>query len=198
MRVQSMPQGLAVKDCQDGKGSALPGDVALGKLLRELRTARQLTLAVVARHAGCAESLISLVETGKRQIQPWLADRLDVLYGTGGTLVALLNPAYAGNRNEGSAQPLNDVLLVCLPQRGTTVALSRRGVLAALGIGALSGSIFRTLDQALGQLQPTAETAGELEHALDSFQYAARVMAPTSLVDPLISQIAVLDVLRQP
>jgi hypothetical protein len=70
-------------------------------------------------------------------------------------------------------------------------------LLAALGIGALSGSTFRTLDQALGDIQPTPEAVTRLEHALDGFQAAARTMSPTSIIDPLTSQIAVVDILRQ-
>ena len=116
----------------------MPGDAALGALLRDLRTSRRLTLAAVARHAGCVESLISLVETGRRQLQPWLAERLDELYRMGGTLVALHNSACSGGQTDRSVAPLDDVLLVRLPGEGVTVPLSRRGLIAAFGIGALS------------------------------------------------------------
>lgn len=40
----------------------MPGDQRFGAMLRELRTSRNLTLAAVARLAGCAESLVSYWE----------------------------------------------------------------------------------------------------------------------------------------
>ncbi|WP_157777549.1 helix-turn-helix transcriptional regulator [Nocardia terpenica] len=67
----------------------MPGDAAMGSVLRELRRSRNLSMAAVAKQVNCAESLISYVETGKREIQPWLAEKLDAVYGTGGAVVAL-------------------------------------------------------------------------------------------------------------
>lgn len=60
------------------------GDAKLGAVLRELRTGRGLTLAAVARKAGCVESTVSYVECGHRRLQAWLAQELDRIYGTGG------------------------------------------------------------------------------------------------------------------
>ncbi|MCP2259845.1 Helix-turn-helix domain-containing protein [Streptoalloteichus tenebrarius] len=76
----------------------MPGDQRLGAMLRQMREAANLTLAAVAHQAGCAESLISSVETGRRRLQPWLADRMDGLYGTGGAISALL----AASTNSGT------------------------------------------------------------------------------------------------
>jgi hypothetical protein len=172
----------------------VPGDAALGALLRELRTSHRLTLAAVARRIGCAESLISLVETGRRPLQPWLAERLDDLYDMGGTIVALLN---AGVRACRGGPLVDDVLLVRIPSGGVTVSLSRRALLAALGVGAVHGPPFRALADALGDLSPAVETVDYLEHTLDGLQTAARFVAPLKTIDPLTSQVALVDVLRQ-
>src|SRR5262249_35758919 len=108
-----MPASPSVKDCQEE--ASVPGEATLGALLRDLRASQRLTLAAVARHVGCAESLICLVETGRRQLQPWLAERLDALYGMGGTLVGVHSSAYSGGRTDRSMSPLDDVLLVRIP-----------------------------------------------------------------------------------
>ena len=176
----------------------MSGDPALGALLRELRTSRQFTLASMARRVGCNESLLSLVETGKRPLQPWLADELDREYGMGGALSALLprvsSPARLPADN---AKPLDDLLLMHLPLGGFAVPISRRALLAAFGIGALSGTVFHSIDLALGPELPSRESIRHLEDALEGFQAAARAMPPGRLVDPLLSQIASIDVLRQ-
>src|SRR6266511_1417416 len=68
----------------------MPGDVALGTVVRDLRRARKLTLAAVARRAGCAESQLSYVESGRRQLHRWLAEKLDAIYDTGGIITRWL------------------------------------------------------------------------------------------------------------
>lgn len=73
----------------------MPGDQPIGAMLRELRTSRNLTLAVVAGQAGCAESLLSYVENGQLQLQPWLAKALDAVYRTGGAITTLASGAHA-------------------------------------------------------------------------------------------------------
>ena len=173
----------------------MPGDPALGALLRELRTARRLTLASLAHRVGCTESLLSLVETGKRPLQSWLADQLDQEYGLAGTLAALVQGATA--EITGTRQSVDDTLLLRLPFGGVTVPISRRALLAALGIGALSGTLFQTIDAALDPAAPTQESIHGLESTLEGLATAARTMPPTRLIDPLLSQIAATDVLRQ-
>jgi transcriptional regulator with XRE-family HTH domain len=173
----------------------VPGDSALGVLLRELRTARRLTLASLAHRVGCTESLLSLVETGKRPLQPWLADQLDQQYGLSGTLAALLEGASADPTS--TRRPADDTLLLRLPLGGVTVPISRRALLAAFGIGALSGAVFQAIDVALGPAAATPESIHGLETTLEGFAGAARTLPPTRLIDPLLSQIAATDVLRQ-
>jgi Helix-turn-helix domain len=71
----------------------MPGNAQLGAVLRDLRKARSLTLATVARQAGCAESFVSYVESGSRKLHPWLAAQLDDIYRTGGVVAALMRGA---------------------------------------------------------------------------------------------------------
>src|SRR5215470_3334662 len=74
--------------------ATVTGNPELGAVLRDLRKSRHLTLATVARHAGCAESLVSYVESGDRQLHPWLAAKLDELYRTGGVVAALMRATH--------------------------------------------------------------------------------------------------------
>lgn len=173
----------------------MPGDPSIGALLRELRTVRGATLASVARAVGCTESLLSQVENGKRQLQPWLADQLDRLFDTGSTVAALLAGAYAGAQGRESNGQAHDVLLVRLPGKGSTVPVSRRALLTGLGIGALSQPLRETLEQALGNLRPTEETVRELRRTLEGLQAAGRTMAPDRIVNPLLSQVVSIDAL---
>lgn len=170
----------------------------MGAVLRELRTARRLTLAAVARQAGCAESLISYVETGRRQLHPWLAEKLDGIYQTGGAVAALLRATSSPQRQQTlSGYPSSDVLVVQFPEGGAPVPISRRELLAGLGIGALGGALHGRLDQAVAQLGLDGDSLTDLQRAFDGFQSAARVLKPDRLLDPMISHVAVIDVLRR-
>jgi hypothetical protein len=179
------------------KEARMPVDPALGGLLRELRTTHRLSMATLAKRVGCGESLISLVETGKRPLQPWLAERLDVEYGTGGTLAALLNGGSSTDDQEITKKPSGDVLVIQVTHRGRVATVSRRELLAALGIGALGGPLFQAIHVAHGETEPTPDLIKEYECALDGFQMAARTMSPTKVIDPLIGRAASLDVMRQ-
>jgi hypothetical protein len=108
----------------------VPGNVELGAVLRELRTARGLTLTAVARQARCALSLVSYVESGDRALQPWLAQELDRIYATG-SVVAFLARGSGGtsDENPASGAPMRDVFVVVLPQGGVAMPLSRREAL---------------------------------------------------------------------
>lgn len=175
----------------------MAGDASLGEVLRELRKRNRLTLAAVARHADCAESQISQVETGKRQLHTWLAEKLDDLYQTGGAITALLNAATRQKRqNAISGYPTDDVLVVQLPEGGASVPISRRELLAGLGIGAFGGGLARKLDQALADLGPLGDPLTSIEEAFGGFQTAARVLPPSRLLDPMTAQVAVIDQLR--
>jgi helix-turn-helix protein len=118
------------------------GDAQLGAVLRELRTGRRLTLAAVARQAGCVESTVSCGECGHRRLQPWLAQELDRIYGTGGMIAALASGV--GDKPHGalvSGVPSSDVFVVLLPQGGVTMSLSRREVMVSLGLGMVTGGL---------------------------------------------------------
>ena len=155
-------------------------------------------MASMAHRVGCTESLLSLVETGRRPLQPWLADQLDREYGLAGTLSALIDRpgALTGSTLDG-VWPTDDAVLLRLPLGGVTVPISRRALLAALGIGALSGKVYRSIDAALGTAAPTAETIHGLETALQGFATAARTLPSARLIDPLLGHVAAIDVLRQ-
>jgi Helix-turn-helix domain len=174
------------------------GDRRLGAVLRQMRTARQLTLAAAARRVGCAESLLSQVETGHRGLQPWLATALDLVYDTGGAITALTGatgavPASGDNEGRGDA----DVVLVLIPGRGISVPVSRRELLAALGIGALGGSLLPALQRACAAVVPDEEVLAELEQTLSGLKAAGRIMPPGRLVGPLTAQVALIEALRR-
>src|SRR5262249_20047039 len=122
-------------------------------MLRELRTSRNLTLAVVARQAGCADSLLSYVENGQRQLQPWLAKALDAVYRTGGAITPLASGAHTlPHTGLPGRDVLDDVLVLRLPEGGATMPVSRRDLLAGLSIGAIGGGLADRIDHLLDQL----------------------------------------------
>lgn len=175
----------------------MPSDAGLGAVLRELRRRRRLTLAAVSRQAGCAESLISQVETGHRRLHPWLAEKLDGIYRTGGAVAALLGGTTGQEcQNTISGHPTDDVLVVQLPNGGAPVPISRRELLAGLGIGALGGALYQRLEQAMTHLGLSDNPIASLEHAFTGFQSAARVLPPHRLLDAMTSHVAVVDLLR--
>lgn len=185
-------------------------------MLRGLRTARNLTLAAVARQAGCAESLVSYVENGRRQLQPWLAEALDTVYGTGGAITALVSSATSTEPGRGrhthtvpsSGKPnidvIDDVLVMRLPEGGTTMPVSRRELLAGLSIGALGGAVADRVDRLIDNLDlgnTTGGAAGDstvvFEQAFTAFSRAARLLPPERLIDGMTGHVALLDALRR-
>lgn len=177
----------------------LRGDPKLGALIRELRSSRNLTLATVARRVGCAESLLSQVETGTRHLRPWLAEALDVTFHTGGSITALLSSTstYPGMSTERGDHRESELICVRVPGRGVTVPISRRDVLSALGIGAVGGTLLQGLHRAAADVRVDEETVGELERTLTGLQAAGRIMPPAQVVGPLTGQVALLDALRR-
>lgn len=174
------------------------GDVRLGAVLRELRTARRLTLAVVARRAGCVESTLSYVECGHRRLQPWLAQELDRIYETGGVIAALAARAGDGQHQDlASGVPDSDVFVVVLPQGGGPVPLSRREVLAALGVGIASGRLQGQFERILEGISPNIDLVKHFEDAFNGYREAARMLPPRQLMDGLLGDVAVVDVLRR-
>jgi hypothetical protein len=171
-------------------------------MLRELRTSRNLTLAVVARQAGCAESLLSYVESGQRQLQPWLAKALDALYRTGGAITTLASGAHTvPHTGLPSRDVLDDVLVLRLPEGGATMPVSRRDLLAGLSIGAIGGALADQIDHLLDQLGLGDDAGGKslaaFERAFAGFSTAARSLPPARLIDGMTGQVALLDRLRR-
>jgi transcriptional regulator with XRE-family HTH domain len=173
------------------------GDPGLGAMLRGLRASRLLTQTQVATRVCCDASLVSMVESGRRALQPDLAQRLDHLYGTGTVITGLASSlAYPSPPGCATLGPGDDVVLVQLPLRGVTVPVSRRTLLAALSIGATSSSLGNMRD-AVADLPADEELLTEMTNSLAAWQSAGRIMPPTQLVDPLLGQVAVLDVVRR-
>jgi hypothetical protein len=177
---------------------SVPGDAKLGAVLRELRTVRQLTLTAVARQARCAPALVSYVESGHRQLQPWLANELDRIYGTGGVVTSLLRGVGSEpNENRGSGVPGLDVFVVSLPLGGVSVPLSRRELFAGLGVGIVGGTLQGQFECALDSIELDSELLGYFGDAFNGFQEAARMLPPQRIMDGLLGNIAILDGLRR-
>ncbi|MBB5869405.1 hypothetical protein F4553_002784 [Allocatelliglobosispora scoriae] len=168
-------------------------------MLRQLRLARGLTLATAASRVGCAESLMSQVETGHRGLQPWLATALDMVYDTGGTITALADTTGTGpsDNDDGGHGATDEVVLVLIPGRRASIPVSRRELLAALGIGAVGGSLLGALQRALADVVPDEEVLAELEQTLTGLKAAGRVMPPARLIGPLTAQVALIEALRR-
>ena len=195
--VRSRQVALGCEELSRGK-VAVPGSKELGTVLRDLRKSRGLTLGRVARYAGCAESLISYVESGDRRLHPWLATKLDELYETGGVVVALLHGAttYA-NTAQGAGVRHTEMVIVELPGGRASMPLSRRELLATLSVGVAGGLLHSRFEQALDQVQLSDDALRTFEEAHAGFQRAARTLPPDRLIDSLIGSVAVLDGLRR-
>lgn len=176
----------------------MPGDAKLGAVLRELRTVRGLTLTAVARQARCALSLLSYVETGHRQLQPWLAEELDRIYETGGVVSSLARGAgNKPNENPGAGVSGADLFVVSLPQGGVAMPLSRREVLTALGLGVVTGGLQGEFEWVLDGIELNGDVLHSLDSAYGGFLDAARVLPPAQLIDPMIGNVTILDGLRR-
>ena len=174
------------------------GDVRLGAVLRELRTARQLTLAAVARQARCVESTVSYVECGRRRLQPWLAQELDRIYKTGGVIAALASGVGdRAHQDLASGEVDPDVFVVVLPQGGGSVPLSRREVLAALGVGIASGKLQEPFERSLARISHNSDLLKHFEDAFNGYQEAARILHPQRLMNGLLGDVVILDALRR-
>lgn len=176
----------------------MPGDDELGAVLRELRTVRRLTLAAVARHAGCTPSLLSYVESGHRQLQPWLAEELDRIYETGGVVSSLVRKFGSRfNKKPGSRVSNSGVFVVSLPNGGASMPLSRRELVTALGVGIVGGTSLGQFERLLDGIKPDSGLLRYFEDAFNGFQEAARILAPRHLMDGLLGNVAILDGLRR-
>lgn len=176
----------------------MPGDAELGAVLRELRVVRRLTLAVVARQAGCTPSLLSYVESGQRQLQSWLAEELDRIYETGGVVSSLVRKFDSRlNKHSGSRVLSSNVLVVSLPKGGVSMPLSRRELVAAFGVGIVGGTSLGQFERLLDDIKPDSDLLQYFEDAFNGFQEAARILAPRHLMDGLLGNVALLDGLRR-
>ncbi|MBE1878856.1 helix-turn-helix domain-containing protein [Myceligenerans pegani] len=178
----------------------MPGDQQLGAMLRQLRTSRGLTLAAVTRQVGCAESLLSYVEKGRRQLQPWLAEALDAVYGTGGAIATLASGADTVSHTRlPNANALDDVVVLRPPEGGVTMPISRRELLAGLTIGALGGTLASRIDDLLDRLELAADgdSLAAFERAFVGFATAARSVPPAQLIGDMTGKVALLDRLGQ-
>lgn len=184
-----------VKNCQGA--TDMPEDSELGAVLRDLRKARHLTLAAVARQAGCAESLVSYVESGRRRLHPWLATRLDAIYRTGGVISALISGAGPSVDNDFIGVSRSDIVIVQLPDGGESMALSRRALLMSLGVGIATGRPIADFENAVESIPITDETLRSFENAYTGFQAAARNLPPMRIIDGLTGSVAILDGLRR-
>jgi Helix-turn-helix domain len=164
--------------------------------VRQLRESRGLTRDAVAVRVLCDPSLVSQVETGRRVLKPWLAQRLDNIYGTGTTIAGLAgslsHPDASGCATLGGD---DDFVRVELPHGGGTMIVPRRAVLAALSIGT-TASTLPDLRQALAKVPAGEELLTGTTQTLWALQVAGRVMAPAQVIDSLIGQVTVLDVVR--
>ncbi|WP_157777550.1 hypothetical protein [Nocardia terpenica] len=75
--------------------------------------------------------------------------------------------------------------------------VSRRELLAGLGIGVMGGMFVDRIEQAMDRLDPRIDLLPSFEQKLAGFRSAARSMPPSRLIGSMIGQIALLDNLRR-
>jgi hypothetical protein len=162
-----------------------------------VRESKGLTRSAVAARVSCDRSMVSRVEDGSRGLKPWLARDLDRLYGTGTMIASLVESlSYPAELKCATLGEGGDVVLVELPLRGVTMPVPRRTLLAALSIGATAGALPDVRD-AMASVPADEGLLAEMTQSLSALQSAGRVMSPARLVDPLVGQVAVLDVVRR-
>ncbi|VVJ22650.1 Uncharacterised protein [Amycolatopsis camponoti] len=175
----------------------MPGDTALGAVLRQLRVTRNLTQGFVARRAGCDQSLLSKIESGLRALPRWLAIALDEVYLTGSMVTDLLHNGDVTSHLTGGRVSPDGLVLVQLPGGGPPMAVSRRQLLATVGVGLLGSSAAIALEQTVSALTPTQGLLADYTAAFEGYQIAVRTMAPTRLIDAMAGRAVVLDLLRR-
>jgi hypothetical protein len=92
---------------------------------------------------------------------------------------------------------LSDTLVVELPEGGVSMPLSRRELLAALGVGVAGGALLGQFERALDEVPITDDTLRVFEDAHAGFQTAVRALPPANLIDGLTGNVAILDGLRR-
>ncbi|MGH3934562.1 MAG: hypothetical protein ACRDS1_06230 [Pseudonocardiaceae bacterium] len=75
--------------------------------------------------------------------------------------------------------------------------LSRREVLAALGVGIASGKLQGQFERALDEISPDSDLVKHFADTFSGFQQAARTLPPKQLMDGLLGNVAILDGLRR-
>lgn len=75
--------------------------------------------------------------------------------------------------------------------------LSRRELLAALGVGIAGGTFLSQFERALDNVTISEDTLQFFEDAYAGFQAAVRAMPPAALTDGLVGNVAILDGLRR-
>ncbi len=188
---------------------------ALLRLARRHAGASQLRLAAAT---GLAQGRISKLSNGRggvvTSLEVWeriagglnLPDgaRAELGLAAARVLDAGTDPAGPGDDGSvtGEASTVIDLdgtgdglVLVELPERGVTMAVSRRVLLGALALGSTTGVLADVRPAAAGVVADE-ELLAELTAGLAKSQVAGRVMPPARLVDRLTSQVAVLDVVR--
>jgi hypothetical protein len=75
--------------------------------------------------------------------------------------------------------------------------LSRRELLAALGVGIVGGTLQGQFERALDSIELDSDLLRYFGEAFNGFQEAARMLPPRRLMDGLLGNIAILDGLRR-
>ncbi|MDQ3760389.1 MAG: hypothetical protein M3460_01385 [Actinomycetota bacterium] len=75
--------------------------------------------------------------------------------------------------------------------------LSRRELLAALGVGIASGRLQGQFERALDDISLDSDLLKYFKDAFNGFQEAARMLPPQHLMDGLLGNVAILDGLRR-
>lgn len=154
--------------------------------------------AVKGMETGCTESFVSYVESGQRQLYPWLAEKLDRIYRTGSAVASLARGA-GGTPHDGQVSVVSrsDVFVVQLPQGGGVMPLSRREVLAALGVGIVSGGLQGEFERALDAIELDSDVLQFFDDAYDVFKETVKMLPPAQLIDAMTGDVAILDGLRR-
>jgi hypothetical protein len=126
-----------------------------------------------------------------------LASKLDAIYQTGGVVAALMRSQKQTIENDHAVVLPSETVVVELPEGGVSMPLSRRELLAALGVGIAGGALHGQFERMLDSVRLNDDTLRSFEDAYVGFQTAARTLPPSHLIDGLTGNVAILDGLRR-
>lgn len=188
----------------EGGVPVTPTPEAFGPRLRELRTARGLSLSEFARSVFYSKGYVSRVETGASAPSAEFVRRCDAELDAGGALVALVSSAVPKTVREAAAEPDEDDgeyddgmwIVTMAPNGGTSfVPLGRREML--LGGAVVVAGVTGVARSGRSLAQTSGEHLLYHRRLLDAARGLGQVAAPETVLPMVVGQAQALRALSK-